>query len=115
MKLLIVVIFLCKINAEMHSDFTVMSPRFRSYIRSQQEVIVGDVLKLNCAAVGKPPPYVHWYRNGKLMVPVSGLALSRDLQSAVFDANNQLGFSNEQSGNERIKISRFLLRINKVK
>ncbi|KRZ79183.1 Fibroblast growth factor receptor 3 [Trichinella papuae] len=49
------------------SDITVMNPRFRTHVRPKQEVMLGDRLKLRCEAIGKPQPYVHWYRNDQLI------------------------------------------------
>lgn len=50
-----------------HRIFPVMNPRFRSHAQRKQEVMLGDRLKLRCAAVSKPRPYVHWYRNNELL------------------------------------------------
>ncbi|XP_003376425.1 myoblast growth factor receptor egl-15 [Trichinella spiralis] len=44
-----------------------MNPRFRTHVRPKQEVMLGDRLKLRCEAIGKPQPYVHWYRNDQLI------------------------------------------------
>ncbi|KHJ44747.1 immunoglobulin I-set domain protein [Trichuris suis] len=46
-----------------------MNPRFRTHVRPKQEVMLGDRMKLRCEAVGKPQPYVHWYRNNELISP----------------------------------------------
>ncbi|VDO99353.1 unnamed protein product [Soboliphyme baturini] len=44
-----------------------MNPRFRTHVRTKVDVMLGDRLKLRCDAVGKPKPYVHWYRNNELI------------------------------------------------
>uniref|UniRef100_A0A914X395 Ig-like domain-containing protein n=1 Tax=Plectus sambesii TaxID=2011161 RepID=A0A914X395_9BILA len=42
-------------------------PRFRQNVRTMEEVFLGDSTRLKCAALGRPAPHVHWYRNDKYL------------------------------------------------
>ncbi|KAI1725498.1 immunoglobulin i-set domain-containing protein [Ditylenchus destructor] len=39
-------------------------PRFKQNARSHQYAYLGDNVKLQCKAIGRPQPKVHWYREG---------------------------------------------------
>jgi hypothetical protein len=47
------------------------APRFQSKVRENYAVLLADQLKLKCQAIGRPKPYIHWYRNGLLVDDVA--------------------------------------------
>jgi hypothetical protein len=47
------------------------APRFQSKVRENYAVLLADQLKLKCQAIGRPKPYIHWYRNGGLVDDVA--------------------------------------------
>lgn len=39
-------------------------PRFKQNVRLNVYSYLGDNVKFKCSAIGRPPPKVHWYREG---------------------------------------------------
>jgi len=101
----------CFVTEIVKACFSAVSPRFVRFARSEQSVIVGDILKLSCNAVGKPKPYIHWFKDGKLIKSFQEATResATPLLTAEKDDNGYKPFDKEH-----IKIVAYTLKINKV-
>lgn len=42
-------------------------PRFKQNVRRHVYTYLGDKVHFKCTAIGRPPPKVHWYREGNYL------------------------------------------------